>query len=432
MRTACLGAICLLLAQFAAAAPVRITAVRVWPAAEYTRVTLESNAPIQFKIESFNSPDRLALNLEGVALDPPLKSLPARVARDDPFIRTLRTAQFKPNVVRLVLDLKTKVRPQVFRLRPVGEYKHRLVLDVYPLEQVDPLLELLEKESSQTTVKPAPEPPATEPNNSAEAPASRPPAPKPAPDVAPRRITVVVDAGHGGEDPGARGRKGTKEKNVTLAIARRVKSLLEQDKALRVSLTRDGDYFVALARRVEKARTLKADLFVSIHADAFIRPNARGSSVFALSECSATVFAVSECPATSVAARWLAKKENEADLIGGINIDVQDPTLKKVLTDLSQTAALIDSLKLAESVLKELGDVNTLHLGRVQRAGFAVLKAPDMPSILVETAFLTNPSEEKRLRDENYQEKIARAIVEGIKQYFARNPPPMRDRVAAY
>jgi N-acetylmuramoyl-L-alanine amidase len=420
---------CLLLAivQMADGATVRVTAARVWPAQEYTRVTLESTAPIQFTIFSVSGPERLVLDLEDVELDATLEGLAARVSADDPYIQSLRAARFKPGVTRLVLDLKTKVRPQAFTLRPVGEYAHRLVLDVYPLAPVDPLLELIEKERG-TTPKSAPEaPPAATGTIVAPAPAPAPtltlprPAPsKPQPDNSPRLLTVVVDAGHGGEDPGARGRKGTKEKNITLAIAQRVKTLLEQEKGMRAFLTRDGDYFIELAHRVQKARNFKADLFVSIHADAFIKPNARGSSVFALSERGAT----------SAAARWLAKKENEADLIGGANIDVKDPLVKQVLIDLSQTATINDSLKLATSVLSELGDVNTLHMGRVQQAGFAVLKAPDMPSILVETAFLTNPSEEKRLRDEQYQQRIAKAIVDGIKRYFSRNPLPARDKMA--
>jgi N-acetylmuramoyl-L-alanine amidase len=401
------GAACfvaILFAPFAMSASIRVTAARVWPAQEYTRVTLESNAPIQFNIFAISDPERLVVDLEDVELGPVLDGLTTRIAADDPYIQTLRAARYKPGVVRLVLDLKTKVRPQAFSLRPVGEYAHRLVLDVYPLEHTDPVLELLEKEHAAADKTPT-----------GDAPAATATRPAPAKPEA-RPFTVVIDAGHGGEDPGARGRKGTKEKNITLAIARRVKNLLDQEKGMRAFLTRDGDYFIALVNRVHKARALKADLFVSIHADAYIKSNARGSSVFALSERGAT----------SAAARWIAKKENEADLIGGANIDVQDPTLKQVLIDLSQTATINDSLKLAKSVLSELGDVNSLHIGQVQQAGFAVLKAPDMPSILVETAFLTNPGEEKRLRDEHYQQKIARAIVDGIKRYIAHNPSPAR------
>jgi len=235
-----------------------------------------------------------------------------------------------------------------------------------------------------------------------------------------QRLTLIaVDAGHGGEAPGAKGRRGTHEKDVTLAIARRLKTMIDQEPNMRAVLTRDGDYFIALHMRVQKARRINADLFVSVHADAFIKPDARGSSVFALSENGAT----------SAAARWLAKKENEADLIGGVNLDVSDPYLKQTLLDLSQTATINDGLKLAKSVLSELGEINTLHKGSVEQAGFAVLKAPDIPSILIETAFISNPEEERRLSDEAYQEKMAAAILSGIKRYFAQNPPLARSRL---
>ena len=235
-----------------------------------------------------------------------------------------------------------------------------------------------------------------------------------------RTLIVAIDAGHGGEDPGAKGRRGTYEKNVTLAIARRLKEVIDREPNMRGVLTRDGDYFIPLQGRVQKARRLNADLFVSVHADSFIRPDARGSSVFALSEHGAT----------SVAARWLAKKENEADLIGGVNLDVADPYLKQTLLDLSQTATINDSLKLARAVLDNLGRINTLHKGTVEQAGFAVLKSPDIPSILVETAFISNPAEEQKLTDDGYQQKLAEAIFSGIRNYFAKNPALSRARVA--
>ena len=231
-----------------------------------------------------------------------------------------------------------------------------------------------------------------------------------------RTLVIAIDAGHGGEDPGAKGRNGTCEKDVTLAIARRLKASVDETPGMRGVLIRDGDYFVPLQMRVHKARKVQADLFVSIHADAFIEPRARGSSVFALSERGAT----------SVAARWLAKRENEADLIGGVNLDVEDYYLKKTLLDLQQTATINDSLKLARSVLSEVGEINTLHKAEVEQAGFAVLKAPDIPSILVETAFITNPDEEKRLRSSAYQDRMAEAVLSGIKRYFATKPPVAR------
>jgi N-acetylmuramoyl-L-alanine amidase len=256
------------------------------------------------------------------------------------------------------------------------------------------------------------EPPAQEPAALEPAPAPRPSTPAAKPWMA-RLATIVIDPGHGGEDPGALGRLGSREKDITLTIAKRLKALLDEEPDMRALLTRDADYFLPLQLRVEKARRVKADLFVSIHADAFVRPNARGSSVFALSERRAT----------SEAARWLAKKENEADLIGGVNLDVKDRYLAQTLLDLSQTATIDYSLKLGHAVLGELGQVNRLHKPQVEQASFAVLKAPDVPSVLVETAFISNPEEERRLNDEAYQERLARAILAGIKRYLAKHPP---------
>jgi N-acetylmuramoyl-L-alanine amidase len=323
------------------------------------------------------------LDLETADLTPALAELEGKLSAEDPYVQALRVARNRPGVIRVVLDLKAEVRPQVFALKPIGEYGHRLVLDLYPA--VDPLAALIEQVQKENREAPA---------------------------VA-RLATIVIDAGHGGEDPGALGRHGSREKEVTLTIARRLKGLIDGEPNLRAILTRDGDYFLPLAERVEKARKLRADLFVSIHADAFVKPHARGSSVFALSERRAT----------SEAARWLAKRENDADLIGGVNLDVKDRYLAQTLLDLSQTATIDHSLRLGDSVLKHLGSVNTLHRGRVEQASFAVLKAPDVPSILVETAFISNPDEEKRLNDERYQDKLARAILEGIKDYIAKHPP---------
>jgi N-acetylmuramoyl-L-alanine amidase len=323
------------------------------------------------------------LDLETADLTPALAELEGKLSAEDPYVQALRVARNRPGVIRVVLDLKAEVRPQVFALKPIGEYGHRLVLDLYPA--VDPLAALIEQVQKENREAPA---------------------------VA-RLATIVIDAGHGGEDPGALGRHGSREKEVTLTIARRLKGLIDGEPNLRAILTRDGDYFLPLAERVEKARKLRADLFVSIHADAFVKPHARGSSVFALSERRAT----------SEAARWLAKRENDADLIGGVNLDVKDRYLAQTLLDLSQTATIDHSLRLGDSVLKHLGSVNTLHRGRVEQASFAVLKAPDVPSILVETAFISNPDEEKRLNDERYQDKLARAILEGIKDYVAKHPP---------
>jgi N-acetylmuramoyl-L-alanine amidase len=339
-------------------------------------------------------PERLVLDLEGVELGPALADLHGKVATGDPYIDKLRVGRNRPGVVRLVIDLKAEVKPQVFTLKPIGEYGHRLVLDIYPLVAPDPLAALIEADGRL---------PKTDKD------------PLPVPDKArvARLATIVIDPGHGGEDPGARGRLGSREKDITLTIAMRLKALIDAEPEMRAVLTRDGDFYVPLQTRVDKARRVKADLFVSVHADAFIRPHARGSSVFALSERRAT----------SEAARWLAKKENEADLVGGVNIDVKDRYLARTLLDLSQTATIDHSLRLGNAVLGELGQVNTLHKAQVEQASFAVLKSPDVPSILVETAFISNPDEEKRLNDDAYQDQLARAILGGIKRYFARNPP---------
>jgi N-acetylmuramoyl-L-alanine amidase len=387
----------------AGAAPT-LLAVRVWPAEDYTRVTLEHDQPLRFSQQMLKSPDRLVLDIEEVEFNSVLQSLPGKILENDPQIRLIRAGRFKPEVVRIVIELKGEVRPQVFSLKPVGDYGHRLVLDLYPAEAPDPLMALLEKHGKSDLFDGS----------------ARPPAQATSPDIA-RLVTVVIDPGHGGEDPGAVGRGGSLEKNVTLEIARRLKAKIDAQPNMRALLTRNGDFFIPLGQRVAKARRVRADLFVSVHADAFVKPTARGSSVFVLSENGAS----------STAARWLANKENAADLIGGVNIGVKDPHLARTLLDLSQTATLNDSLKLAKAVLGEIGGINTLHKGHVEQAGFAVLKAPDIPSILVETAFISNPEEEQRLTDDGYQDKMADALLGGIQRYFALNPPLSKSRIAA-
>ena len=365
----------------------------------------------------------VVVDLENVAITSALSTLAAKVDAADPYIRGVRVGQFKPNVVRLVFDLKTEVKPQLFALSPVAGYGHRLALDIYPLEPPDPLLAFLDsRERPAESPAPAESRPAPAPDKAARPAEKAEKAPVRAESRRqnPRVITVAIDPGHGGEDPGARGASGTWEKDITLAISKKLKERIDRESNMRALLVRDGDYFMPLHTRVIKARRANADLFVSIHADAFTRPDARGSSVFALSERGAT----------SAAANWLARKENEADLIGGVNIDVADPYLKQTLFDLSQTATINDSLKLARAVLGEIGGINKLHKSTVEQAGFAVLKAPDMPSILVETAFITNPEEERRLNDEAYQTRMTEAIFNGIKRYFAANPPLARETVA--
>jgi N-acetylmuramoyl-L-alanine amidase len=391
----------------------QISATRVWPSPDYTRVTFEAAVMLKYEVLSLKDPDRLVLDLEDVESTPALSELADKINPNDPYIKGIRIGRFKAGVLRVVLDLKAEVKPQVFMLPPIGDYGHRLVLDLYPLVAADPLLALIDQlEKPQAPADS--QPPATAPS------VARPTTPAAPKRPVERLIIVAIDAGHGGEDPGARGRGGTYEKHVTLAIARKLKQRIDQEKNMRAFLIRDGDYFLQLADRVEKARRVKADLFVSIHADAFVRPHARGSSVFALSERGAT----------SAAASALAKGQNESDLIGGISLQGKDRYLNMTLADLSLTAQINDSLKVARSVLAELGEINTLHKPHVEQAGFAVLKAPDIPSILVETAFISNPEEERKLRNEAYQKKMADAVFTGIKRYFAQNPPLGRDRVA--
>jgi N-acetylmuramoyl-L-alanine amidase len=394
-----------LLLSLCSAGPARaagIVAVRVWPAADYTRVTLENDSKLKASHFIVKDPNRLVVEIEGVELDAKLKGLVAKIQPNDPFISQVRVGQNRPGVVRLVFDLKEEIQPQVFALDPVGEYRHRLIFDLFPLNPVDPIADFLQKNLPAADQRAAADTPATAKSATTDD----------KPVGLTRMVTIALDPGHGGEDPGAIGRGGSYEKNVVLSIARRLKSRLEQLPNVRVMLTRDGDYFVPLHVRVQKARKIQADLFVSIHADAFIEPTARGSSVFALSEKGAS----------STAARWLANKENAADLIGGVNLRSKNQQLASVLLDLSTTAQINDSMKLAKSVLGEIGNINRLHKAQVEQAGFAVLRAPDIPSILVETAFISNPEEEAKLTDENYQDKMAEALMRGIQKYLARHP----------
>lgn len=439
--------------------------MRAWPSPEYSRITFESPDALDFNLSTQADPPKVVLDLPQIALNATLQQLPARISPKDPYVARLQVLAQGAGT-RVTIDLRDRARPQAFALRPSGEYAHRLVLDIYPEVPEDPLqalLEELERQEQSPTDEPAMgSMPEMKPSSAAVSaakpdPAALPatgagpdPSAAPAPAVGPtlqpplkpqaaptntpkkppsataqgkrvvRLITVAIDAGHGGEDPGARGKKGTHEKDITLAIARRLKLAIDGMPNMRGALIRDGDYFIPLSERVNKARRLRADLFVSIHADAFIKPEARGSSVFALSERGAT----------SAAARWLAKKENEADLIGGVNLDVPDPYLKQTLLDLQQDGNIRHSIKLGQAVLANMGNINPLHKPRVEQAGFAVLKAPDIPSILVETAFISNPAEERKLRSTEHQAKVARAILAGILQYFADHPPAGSDRVA--
>lgn len=428
-----------------------IVGVRVWPAKDYTRVTIESDRALTTTHFTVDEPDRLVVDVEGLHLDAALRDLVAKVQPNDPYIRSVRVGQNRPGVVRIVLDLKGRVSPQVFNLAPVADYRYRLVFDLYPEQGPDdPMLAFLSKPDGEILLRKdgppefvpdtRPDPGSksltrgAEPSTDATAKAvddsiaaasggrpDRGDALTKKPPAVARIITIALDPGHGGEDPGAVGAGGSHEKHVVLEIAKRLRAKLDAEPNMRVMLTRDADFFVPLNVRVQKARRVQADLFVSIHADAFVSPDARGSSVFALSERGAS----------STAARWLASKENAADLIGGVNIAARDRQLAGVLLDLSTTAQINDSLRLGNAVLREIGGINKLHKGEVEQAGFAVLKAPDIPSILIETAFISNPDEEKRLNDDAYQDRLADAVVKGIRRYFAKNPPLAKTRLTS-
>ena len=420
----------------------KLLGVRIWPSEDYTRITLESDKALPISHQLLTGPDRLVVDIDGLELNPTLKDLVAKVKPNDPYVAQIRVGQFQPTVVRLVFDLKEAVKPQLFTLEPIAEYQYRLIFDLYPTNPPDPLMQLVkesarkekllseEQAKSQKGLPLEDDPIAafakkdTAPgkkggaSTTQKSPQSSPSASTANTQRIPfkRLITVALDPGHGGEDPGAIGARGSHEKNIVLSIAKRLKNKIDQEDSMRPFLTRDGDYFVPLHRRVFKARQVEADLFISIHADAFIQPHAKGASVFALSQQGAT----------SSAARWMANKENASDLIGGINIKTKDKQVAHLLLDMSTTAQINDSLQVGNSVLRNIGNFAPLHKNRVEQAGFAVLKAPDIPSILIETAFISNPQEEKKLNDENYQERIADAILAGIKDYFAKNPPVAR------
>ena len=427
-----------------------ILAVRVWPAVEYTRVTIESDTLLKVTHTFVANPPRLAVDIEGIELNAALRELVGKVRNDDPFITGVRIGQFTPTVVRLVLDLRQPAKPQVFTLAPVqsgqSSFQHRLVLDLYPSQEADPLEALIAERlmgDKPTTGKDAlgemiashqkpptgvsPTPPSVLPVPTVPPVAVPSTNEKPA-DKTDRFVVVALDPGHGGEDPGAIGPKGTREKDVVLQIAQLLQERINKtvlktkrgDLPLRAFLTRDADFFLPLHVRVQKAQKVQADLFISLHADAFFTPQARGASVFALSQGAAS----------SAAARWMANKENGADAIGGLNIKVQDQHVQRALLDMSTTAQINDSLKLGNEMLGQIRRVGKLHKPQVEQAGFAVLKAPDIPSLLVETAFISNPEEEALLINPAYQNQLADALMRGIENYFLRNPPLARSRSA--
>nr|WP_297357679.1 N-acetylmuramoyl-L-alanine amidase [uncultured Caldimonas sp.] len=440
------GSLVLLLTAPQIAFGATIVAVRVWPSTDYTRVTLESDTNLVAKHFVIGDPHRVVIDIDGLELSPTLRDIVGKVQSDDPYIAGVRVGQNQPRVVRLVIDLKQAVAPQVFTLTPVAAYQHRLVFDLYPTIAPDPLLALIrEKEQAEQQAQAAIDDalgefigrvgraPESQPPVAAAPPASAPATPVPAPhapvtrkaEVDPgtlkkidRLVIVALDPGHGGEDPGAIGPSGLKEKDVVLQVARKLRDRINAEPNMRAMMTRDADFFVPLNQRVEKARRVQADLFISIHADAFITPKARGASVFALSERGAT----------STAARWIANKENAADLVGGVNVKHSDRHVMRALLDMSTTAQINDSMRIGSEVLGQIGRVGRLHKRRVEQAGFAVLKAPDIPSILVETAFISNPEEEAKLRSASYQNELVDAMMTGIKRYFAKNPPLARNR----
>ena len=425
------GTLVLLLGRAHIAQGASIVAVRVWPAEDYSRVTLESDTALKARQSVISQPPRLAVDIEGIELNPALRELVAKVLPDDPNIAGIRVGQYAPGVVRLVIDLKQAIKPQVFTLKPIEPYQHRLVFDLYPTQPPDPLAALIAERLGQKD--PAAAGPRTDTDPLGELIARHADKPAlPGQPTAPalparggktdRLIIIALDPGHGGEDPGAIGRNGTREKDVVLRLARRLRDRINASSVnghtLRAYLTRDGDFFVPLHMRVQKARQVQADLFVSIHADAFYTPRPQGASVFALSHGGAS----------SSAARWMAAKENKSDLIGGINVKSEEAQVQRALLDMSTSAQIRDSLQLGSTMLQEIGRVGKLHKPRVEQAGFAVLKAPDIPSVLVEAAFISNPEEEAKLNSDRYQEQLADALMRGIEGYFAKNPPLARNR----
>lgn len=382
--------------------------VRMWPAKEYTRVTLEHDQPIKFRYFVVRSPKpiRLVVDIENLQLTARLQKMISAVSPKDPFVKAIRIGQFSPKVVRLVMDLKTDVRPEVFSLKPVASYKHRLIFDIYPANaEVDPIAGVLAGLDDKKDTKPTTQLPKPEAKKEAPKTVARQAQPKK------KEIVIVIDAGHGGEDPGAVGKRKTYEKHITLAIAKRLERLIDREKGMRAVMTRSSDHFVSLSQRVMIAQKAKAHLFVSIHADAWTKPSAKGASVYALAERGAT----------SSAAMWLAKNQNEADLIGGANFNEFNKKIQNVLVDMTTQWKIDYSLELGHCILQRLGKINTLHRNNVEQAGFLVLKAPGIPSVLVETAFISNPQEEKKLKTSDYQQKVAMAILHGIKSQVASN-----------
>ena len=358
-------------------ADVQVKGVRMWPAPDNTRLVFDLSDPVDHVLFSLKAPDRIVIDLKDAKFPGALPGFDFNKS----YIKNIRYAVRKDNALRFVLDLNGPVRPKSFILKPHGEYGHRLVIDLFDANQAaaDKSVPIEQRRPERA-----------------------------------RDVIIAIDAGHGGEDPGAIGRKGTREKDVVFDIARKLERLVQNEPGMRAVMIRDGDYYVGLRDRVEKARQYQADLFISIHADAFNDHRARGSSVYVLSDRGAS----------SEAARFLAESENSADLIGGVSLDDKDDLLKMVLVDMVKNSTIEDSHDVAARVLRDLRHVNTLHKSRVEQAAFRVLKSPDVPSILVETAFISNPGEERKLRSASHQNALAKAILRGVRSYFHSNPPP--------
>lgn len=453
------GSLALLLGLPHLARGASLLAVRMWPSNDYTRVTIESDVPLTTKHHMLSDPERFVVDIEGMQLNEQVKEISALVQESDPYVSAIRVGQYQPDVVRIVFDLKQRISPNVFTLNPFAEYKDRLVFDFTPVDAPDPLNQLISEISSERTSAlnqgnhseadilgdwlaqqqnpgssslPAPattasEPPAPSTTTSNRRPTpskipgeAAPPSSQPATTAAPvrsgRLYIIALDPGHGGEDPGAVGPSGTREKDVVLSIGKLLRDQINAQADMRAFMTRDSDFFVPLAERVQKARSVKADLFISIHADAFTNRSAKGASVFALSERGAS----------STTASWLANTQNQSDLIGGVGVRARDRQTAGILLSMSTAAQIKDSLKLGKLVVKELSSFAHMHKNTVEQAGFAVLKAPDIPSILVETAFISNPEEEKLLRSAAYQKQLAQAMMRAIKAYLVQNPPSAR------
>jgi len=359
------------------AAALHVQGTRLWAAPDSTRVVFDISGPVEHRLFTLKNPNRLVIDLSNAVVDDKVKQTLTRGG----VVKQLRSGSRNQKDLRLVLDLKGPVKPRSFVLKPNEQYGHRLVIDLFGADAAGKSVPKKVKASSK---------------------------PKQF-----RDLVIAIDAGHGGEDSGARGRKGTREKDVVLAIARRLAALVEKEPGMKPVLIRDGDYYVGLRKRIEKARKVRADLLISIHADAFRDRRVQGSSVYVISRRGAS----------SEMARWLAARENAADLIGGVSLDDKDDLLAEVLLDLAQSATLEVSNQVADNVLAEMKHVGKRHKTRVQRAGFVVLKSPDIPSLLVETAFISNSSEEKRLRSSKHQQRVAGAIMKGVRSYFVANPP---------